>query len=137
MRVIVTGSRTATWAQDTLIRLALSELPKGCIVVHGDQGLLDRQGRILSGADKIAAKIATDLGLSVEAHPADWVRHGIAAGPIRNRSMVALGADRCIAFLDVASESRGTRHCIAQAEAVRIPVEVHFFARAQQPEVRR
>lgn len=57
-----------------------------------------------------------------EAHPADWKRHGKAAGMIRNREMVALGADLCIAF--PLPQSKGTFGCIREAEKAGIEVQV-------------
>lgn len=50
------------------------------------------------GADKIGAAWATLRGLPCQAFPADWVRQGKAAGPIRNALMAKSGARHCIAF---------------------------------------
>ncbi len=50
---------------------------------------------------------------------ADWDRHGLAAGPIRNGEMLA-AADILIAFTDGAGKF--TRNCIAQAKRKGIPV---------------
>lgn len=88
----------------------------GAVVVHGD---------CPTGADRYASEWCREArfnGLHVieEAHPADWGKHGKAAGPIRNQQMVDLGADVVLAF--PLGESRGTRHCMAAAEKAGIPV---------------
>lgn len=117
MRVLVCGSRE--WTDRTWIRLRLACLlpadpaAEEPTIVHGDA----------RGADRIAGEIATDLGFWVETHPADWSRHGKAAGPIRNREMLDSGIHLVLAF--VRGESRGTRDCIKAAQERGIPVEVH------------
>lgn len=111
-RIIVCGSRS--WNDRERIREVLAEympddwridLPT---IVHGD----------CRGADKQAEDVATRAGFWVEAHPADWERHGKAAGPIRNREMASLGADLCIAFGD----GRGTHNMMDEAQRLGIPV---------------
>ena len=62
------------------------------------------------------------LGYGAARHPADWDKHGKAAGMIRNREMVALGADICLAF--PIGRSPGTRACIREAQRAGIPVRV-------------
>ena len=57
-----------------------------------------------------------------EAHPADWDSYGNRAGPIRNKKMVDLGADWCLAFPD--GVSRGTRGCASMAVKAGIPTLV-------------
>lgn len=57
-------------------------------IVHGDAG----------GTDRLAAMWASYNDLEVEAHPANWKRHGVSAGPIRNAEMVASGVDFAILF---------------------------------------
>jgi len=74
------------------------------------------------GADRIAHQEAQKAGLLVEPHPADWEKHGKAAGPIRNIEMARLGADLCIAFWD--GQSTGTAHMMDEARKQGIPVEV-------------
>lgn len=54
-----------------------------------------------------------------EIHLAEWNKHGRAAGPIRNRKMVKLGADFCLGF--PVGKSAGTRHCIREAQSHEIP----------------
>lgn len=109
-RILVTGSRT--WSDETRIREALeywaARLP-GATLVHG-------QAR---GADLIAARIWAGWGYPAEVHPARWGQHGKAADLLRNREMVAVGADVCLAFIH--NHSRGATHCAAIAQASGIP----------------
>ena len=65
-----------------------------------------------SGADSLGERFAQEHGLQIELHPADWAKHGRAAGPIRNKEM-AESADALIAFWD--GQSRGTKNMIDQA----------------------
>src|SRR5690606_30354012 len=62
--------------------------------------------------------LARELGWHVVAYPADWRRHGRAAGPIRNQEMADAGADLCIAF----PGGRGTADMVRRARAAGIPV---------------
>ncbi|HSM93365.1 MAG TPA: SLOG family protein [Anaeromyxobacteraceae bacterium] len=51
------------------------------------------------GADALADDAARDLGIHRVPFPADWAAHGRAAGPIRNRRMLAQARpDRGLAF---------------------------------------
>lgn len=85
------------------------------VLVHGD----------CAHGDRDAARVWTALGGACEAHPADWGRHGRAAGPIRNQHMVNLGADLCVAFLTTGS--RGAVKTAALAEAAGIPTTRHHL----------
>lgn len=128
-RILVTGSRN--WTDARLIHAALAQFAApGAVVVHGGA----------PGADTLAARAAADLGLTVEAHPADWVRcvpdcpprhrktapypwHGTycpAAGSRRNQAMVDLGADVVLGF--PLGRSTGTRDCMRRAARAGIPV---------------
>ena len=117
LRVLVTGSRELT-EYFTVAEALNSAWPPDVgtlTVVHGGA----------RGADSLAArwcKTMRELGYDVieEVHEADWVKHGKAAGIIRNQKMVSLGADVCLAF--PRGKSRGTRDCIARAENYMIPV---------------
>lgn len=104
LRVLVTGGRD--YADRATIRRTLTYLaeayihgfePGEVVLVHGDA----------PGADTLAAEEAAALGWRTEAHPADWETHGRAAGPIRNKEMVAAGAHYCLVF----PGGDGTRHC--------------------------
>lgn len=75
------------------------------------------------GADRLAVRWANDLRIPVREFPADWDKHGKAAGPIRNSQMLREGMpDMVVAFL--APNSRGTAHMISIAEKAGVPVKV-------------
>ena len=66
-------------------------------------------GTSVCGADGLGEKLAAEMGWPVERYPADWQKHGKAAGPIRNRQMGKI-ADVGIGFWD--NESSGTKDMI-------------------------
>lgn len=106
-RLLVTGSRD--WTNKTLVEMALEDarhfLGEDTVLVHG--------GAV--GADTICANVWSKWGLPVEKHPANWGKHGRAAGPIRNQEMVDLGADLCVGFVLPYPKGRGTRDCLKRA----------------------
>lgn len=74
------------------------------------------------GADATARNLwKTYYGLPVHEFPADWDKHGKAAGFIRNTEMAEF-ADFLIAFWD--GSSRGTKHMIETMKAIGKPVIV-------------
>lgn len=75
------------------------------------------------GGDWLAHHFALSQGWIVEPHPADWARHGDGAGPIRNREMVATGADVAVGLL--LGRSKGTRGCMDLAQAADIPTRLY------------
>lgn len=142
-RILITGSRA--WSDEQMIRDAIAANvrlygPENSVIVHG---------ACPSGADALADRIATAWGggLTIERHPADWdnctptcptspghrrvrprgdVDHpGMSgtycpgAGPRRNRHMVSLGADLCLAF--IVRGSRGATYTANAAERAGIP----------------
>lgn len=114
MRILITGSRDWTDEKAIAHAIAINTIGKSrwrTTIVHGD---------CPTGADAIADKLAKEEGLNVESYPADWNKHGKAAGPIRNQQMVDLGADVCLAFPK--GQSRGTRQCMRAAEKAGIRV---------------
>ena len=110
MRVIVCGGRDYTDSDAIHERLTqLQAVEPMAVIIHG----------AAPGADLLAGHIAGTLGYRVEAHPADWTRHGKAAGPIRNQEMLNAGADLVIAF----PGGRGTKDMINRAERAGVRVE--------------
>ena len=55
------------------------------------------------GADRTIGRVANQLGWPVEVLPADWRRHGRAAGPIRNRELLELAISRAEALSSAAA----------------------------------
>ncbi|MEU8334855.1 SLOG family protein [Micromonospora tulbaghiae] len=140
-RLLVSGSRS--WVRRTVshdgltIATVLNEAATDAARA-GCPGLIIVHGACLDGADKVADGWALErrrLGWPVrpERHPADWRRHDKRAGFVRNKAMVALGADRCVAFIDVCRKrspacvaagphgSHGATHCADKAEQAGIP----------------
>ena len=71
------------------------------------------------GADDLAKIWAAARGISRLGYPADWGKHGRAAGPIRNKEMLTKGKpDLVIAF----PGGSGTRNMIKQARAANVSV---------------
>lgn len=108
-RVLVTGSRS--WTDVRTLRAALA-------AQWGDGSAVLVSGGCPRGADRVAETLWTRWGGTVERHPADWSRHGRAAGPRRNAAMVTAGADVCLAF--IRDDSRGASHTARLAEAAAI-----------------
>jgi len=82
---------------------------KVSVVIHG----------AAPGADTLAGRWAELRRVPVEAFPADWEKHGRAAGPIRNAPMLAEGKpDLVVAF----PGGRGTANMCKQARAAGVKV---------------
>lgn len=115
-RILVTGSRT--WDDEEAVRFEVGEeiqkaymLCLEPVVVHGKSP---------RGADEMADRLARELGVAREWHPAQWNRYGKSAGIRRNNQMVAAGARVCLAF--IRGNSLGASHCVRAAERAGIPV---------------
>ena len=65
------------------------------------------------GADRLGEFFAIDHDLDIKRFPADWDKHGKAAGYKRNSDMADY-ADTCICFWD--GKSKGTGHMIQLAK---------------------
>ena len=116
-RLLVTGSRNLTGerAQSGMYH-ALNAMTALLDVDPHDITLIHGGAR---GADTLADRAGRQLGMRIEPHPADWQAHGRAAGPIRNRQMVDLGADLCLGF--PLGTSKGTWNCMRTAATAGIP----------------
>lgn len=110
MRVLVCGGRDfndcgLVWA--TLDQLARTD-SVDCLI-EGDA----------RGADRIAGHWAKRRHIDLRLFPANWRKHGKAAGPIRNQRMIDEGKpDFVIAF----PGGKGTADMVARAKAAGIPV---------------
>ena len=118
MRCIIAGGRTATREQ-TFSAIALCPFtPEITRVVSGTA----------RGADTFGEAWAAAHGVEVVRFPADWSRHGKAAGMLRNKQM-AENADALIAVWD--GQSRGTRNMIDEATKRGLRVFVHRIDRSE------
>jgi hypothetical protein len=110
MRICVCGGRDYNDKQkvwDTLDTLR-SFVPYFTLV-HGDA----------KGADSLADDWARCSDLETDPFPADWEQHGKAAGPIRNRQMIASGIDLLLAF----PGGKGTADMVAACKKAGIAVK--------------
>jgi hypothetical protein len=139
-RILVTSSRTYTdwrtvWRE--IARVIREQAPEDAVivVVHGD---CDRGGDVHTHRWYLAARANGSRPVDEERHPAQghptqdfgpWP----AAGPRRNRFMVSLGADVCLAFIDLCTRpscrrprphlSHGAAGCADMAEQAGIPTK--------------
>ena len=81
MRVLVCGGRDYT--DRGAVFAALDELHARepiALLIHG----------AARGADSLGGEWAAARGVPVQAFPADWKKHGRAAGPKRNQQMLGI-----------------------------------------------
>ncbi len=76
------------------------------------------------GPDMIGKYWAEENGIKVQEFPADWDRHGKAAGPIRNREMAEY-ADALILFWD--GKSAGSSNMKLEMQKRKKPVYEVIF----------
>lgn len=77
------------------------------------------------GVDRLGEKWAAFNKIPVKSFPADWDKHGKAAGPIRNRQMAEY-ADALVCLWD--GKSKGSKHMIDIANELGLAVyimEIH------------
>jgi hypothetical protein len=117
MKVIIAGSRDFN---------DYEELKTICDSVIGEAEVTAIISGTARGADKLGEKYAKERGYNIERFPADWDKHGKAAGFVRNMAMAEAG-DKLIAFWD--GESVGTRHMIRLATERGIPF-IHIFIKS-------
>lgn len=113
MKVIIAGSRTFN-DFDTLCKV--------CDNVLQGQTDIEIVSGTARGADQLGERYALERGYPVKRFPANWNKHGKAAGYIRNEEM-AKYADALIAFWD--GKSRGTMHMINLAKQYDLKVNVY------------
>jgi hypothetical protein len=108
MKVLIAGTRT--FNDIGLMGKELYYFLKNCEiteVVSGNSGNADMFGEAWAKSHKINLKV----------FPADWKKHGKAAGPIRNSEMARYlePGDKAVIFWD--GKSRGTKDMIDKATA--------------------
>jgi hypothetical protein len=115
-RILICGDRNwnnLALVEETLARW-MSHVEVEC-VIEGEAKGADTQGRIA----------AARAGIPVLKFPADWLKYGKAAGPIRNRQMLNQGKPTVVlAFHNNIAESKGTADMVGIARAAGLHVEV-------------
>jgi glycerate kinase len=112
-KLLITGDRH--WTHEDAIETVIAHRARR----HG--------GRLIvicgaaPGADTIAWRVCARLGVHVAAVPALWSAHGLAAGPIRNAAMLALGPDEVVAFHPSLADSKGTADMVRKALRAGVP----------------
>lgn len=93
--IVAGGGRNLAWLPAQIAAVLLARTSGQ--LVHG---LFHGGAR---GADRTIGRAAHQLGWPVEVLPADWRRHGRAAGPIRNRELLELAISRAEALSSAAA----------------------------------
>lgn len=98
MRILVTGGRAYPHRDRVFVALDRVHTERGITcVIHG--ACQDPRTKALTGADRWADEWAKERGIEVAAYPADWIRLGRYAGPVRNQQMRdEAKADAVVAF---------------------------------------
>jgi hypothetical protein len=110
-RVLVCGGRyfrNRKLMDQILTKFVLGEKGRRVEIVNGGA----------PGADTLAEEWAAANSIDSEAFYADWEKHGRAAGPIRNREMLASGIDLVVAF----PGGTGTADMVRRAKAAGVTV---------------
>lgn len=118
LRVLMCGSRTLRFSDFFPVVAVIERYTRigPIVVIHG----------AAPGADSLAGRCAEALGLTVEAYPADWAKHGKRAGYLRNKQMLDEGKPDVVwAFVDKPLvESKGTAMMVDLARGAGVPVYV-------------
>lgn len=125
MHFLVTGSRKMPAQYEADIYKTLNTYLKwhpGAIMING----------CAPGVDTICLKWANERGVPVERFPADWEKHGKAAGPVRNRLMLKrlqeAHGQAVFAFSHGPLRfSRGTQNMVTQCNNSGIHVQLQEF----------
>lgn len=114
MRALFFGSRD--WDDPFPIAAFILALDPDATVIHGSA----------PGADTLAGNFARIQELEILAFPADWDKHGKAAGPIRNQQMLEEGEpDIAFGFVNKPlAQSRGSADMARRAAAAGIPTYI-------------
>ena len=110
MKVLVCGGRNYTNRERVEQELCALEIEHGMLtVIEGGA----------TGADSLARSWAIGAGHALETCPADWEKHGKAAGPIRNQKMLDVHKpDLVLAF----AGGRGTADMVRRARVAGVKI---------------
>jgi hypothetical protein len=113
VKVIVAGSRS--WTDEASIHRSLEG-------THALFSFTEVVSGGCKGPDTFGENWARSKGIPVKVFPADWAKHGRAAGPIRNGEMADY-ADALIVFWD--GYSRGTMNMLEHARKQGLAFTIH------------
>ncbi len=105
MRILVCGGRNYTGAATMNAELD---------VLHAERGITALIHGAARGADALADAWARSRGIPVTAFPAEWSKHGKAAGFRRNETMLRNGKPELVVAFP---GGRGTAHMVRLATA--------------------
>lgn len=117
-KIIVAGSRSFnnySEAESILNHIIQNYNSNDVVIVSGGA----------RGADKLGELFAMKKGLKLKVFPANWNKHGKAAGPIRNQEMAEFGT-HCIVFWD--GKSRGSLDMMKRAKKESLKLLVYNFS---------
>jgi hypothetical protein len=127
MKVLVCGDRN--WEDEELIQQIFNTMPSLSAIVHGN----------CRGADKLAGKVASRMGIEVFPIPAQWKKYGKKAGPIRNSQMLEEHPDirLIVALHDDIDSSKGTSDMILKALSAKKRVDLWSHKKVEKHQVRK
>ena len=102
MKVIIAGSRSIT--DYAMLEEAIKDSSFKITEIIS--------GGCKAGIDTLGERYAKENNIPLKIFPAEWIRYGVAAGPIRNKEM-AKNADALLAVWD--GKSKGTSNMVDEA----------------------
>ncbi len=117
-RIVVAGCRNYNNYEEAkeYIDFCISEIRKKYTLIFISGGC--------KGADMLGERYAKENGFKTERYPAEWKKHGKAAGPKRNKQMAEI-ADYVICFWD--GKSKGTASMINCAKKLNKPLRIKYI----------
>lgn len=110
MKLIIAGSRTITdyWV------LEKAMIESG----FADEKIDEIVSGCARGPDTLGERWADEHGIKVKRFPADWDKHGKAAGPIRNKQMAEYVGEKGALLALWDGQSSGTKHMLFIAKGM-------------------
>jgi len=119
MKIIIAGGRDFTDYQ-----LLSKEVKKFILDSNGEPGKVQIISGKARGADTLGERFAKEWKFPVIEMPADWDKHGKAAGVIRNEEMAKI-ATHCIVFWD--EKSSGSKNMIDNSRKYSLTSKVIIY----------
>lgn len=116
MKVIIAGSRD--------LNVSISDIDRA--VVASGFGVGEVVSGMASGIDRTGEIWGRSVHSLIKTFPANWTKHGRAAGPIRNRAMAEY-ADALIAIYRKGKLTPGTRSMITEARKRGLKIYEHVI----------